>query len=79
MYFIVLSQTVPLTPSWGCYFIGLFFYTTQFPECSFSGWFDWGNSHTIWHMFIVLAIRMHYVGLGQLKVGVAAAGMLCHV
>ncbi|KAF8344084.1 hemolysin-III related-domain-containing protein [Cantharellus anzutake] len=74
-----IHEVLPLTPSWGSYFVGLFFYVTHFPERAFPGWFDWGNSHTIWHMFIVLAIRLHYLGLGQLRAGVTASGVSCVV
>eukprot|EP01089_Gocevia_fonbrunei_P021959 TRINITY_DN8697_c0_g1_i1.p1 TRINITY_DN8697_c0_g1~~TRINITY_DN8697_c0_g1_i1.p1 ORF type:complete len:200 (-),score=0.28 TRINITY_DN8697_c0_g1_i1:44-643(-) len=37
-----------------CYFIGVLFYSTRFPECKWPGKFDLlGSSHQIWHVFVL--------------------------
>jgi hypothetical protein len=41
-------------PSLVSYLTGLAFYATHFPECCFPGRFDWGGSHAVWHVFIVV-------------------------
>lgn len=50
----------PVLPSIISYLVGLVFYSTHFPECFFPGRFDYCNSHAIWHLFIVVAIRAHW-------------------
>lgn len=42
------------------YIAGLMFYATHFPECCWPGKFDYAGSHSIWHMFIILAIRFNW-------------------
>jgi adiponectin receptor len=49
------------------YIIGLVFYAFHFPECVFPGKFDYAYSHTLWHIFIIMAIRAHYMSLVVLK------------
>lgn len=45
------------------YIIGVLIYVSRVPERYYSGKFDViGNSHNIWHMFILLAAIFHYVG-----------------
>ncbi|KAF8601049.1 HlyIII-domain-containing protein [Ceratobasidium sp. AG-I] len=44
----------PLVPSLVSYLVGLALYATHFPECYFPGRFDWGGSHAMWHVFIVI-------------------------
>eukprot|EP00474_Spongospora_subterranea_P009270 CRZ09728.1 hypothetical protein [Spongospora subterranea] len=47
-----------------CYIIGAIFYSTQIPESIFPGKFDiWFHSHTIFHVFVVIAALMHYAAL----------------
>ncbi|KAL1980295.1 hypothetical protein VTN96DRAFT_4383 [Rasamsonia emersonii] len=44
--------------------IGCYFYERRVPERHFPGKFDiWWHSHTIWHLFVVMAIGMHILGL----------------
>lgn len=47
-------------PSIAAYFAGLFFYTTHFPEVLFPGRFDHFNSHALWHVCIIIAIKLHW-------------------
>lgn len=64
----------PILKSCVLYILGLVLYATHWPEAA-PMWgkkhiplFDVMCSHAGWHVFIVLAIRAHYVGLGALKV-----------
>jgi len=65
----------PVIPSIASYLVGLLFYATRFPECMFPvksprlAWLG-GGSHTLWHLFIVLAIVLHRNALTLLKDGV---------
>ncbi len=68
----------PIVPSLVSYVVGLVFYATHFPECVLAPrwpdtrrWLDWlgGGSHAIWHVFIVLAIRLHREGMEDMKAG----------
>ncbi|KAK6512365.1 hypothetical protein TWF481_001253 [Arthrobotrys musiformis] len=44
--------------------IGAAFYGTRFPESRWPGKFDiWFSSHQIFHVFVVLAIAVHWVGI----------------
>lgn len=43
-----------MVPSLVSYLVGLALYATHFPECYFPGRFDWGGSHAMWHVFIVI-------------------------
>ena len=69
----------PIVPSLASYVVGLAFYATHFPECVLAprlgGWLDWcgGGSHAIWHVFIVLAIRLHREGMEEMKAGIGEA------
>ena len=69
----------PIVPSLASYIVGLVFYATHFPECVLAPrwpgarcWLDWlgGGSHAIWHVFIVLAIRLHRLGMEDMKAGI---------
>ncbi|PIL35811.1 hypothetical protein GSI_01471 [Ganoderma sinense ZZ0214-1] len=72
----------PIVPSLASYIVGLVFYATHFPECVLAPrwpgarcWLDWlgGGSHAIWHVFIVLAIRLHREGMEDMKAGIGEA------
>jgi len=45
------------------YLIAVVFYASHFPECVFPGWFDWCGSHAIWHVLIIVSIRLHWKAL----------------
>lgn len=54
MYFCLMGAT---------YTVGVFIYVMRVPERYYPGKFDlWGNSHNIWHFFVVAAAIWHYVG-----------------
>ena len=45
------------------YIFGVFIYILRFPERFYPGKFDYfGNSHNLWHMFVLLAAIWHYLG-----------------
>ncbi|SPQ99659.1 unnamed protein product (mitochondrion) [Plasmodiophora brassicae] len=47
-----------------CYIVGAIFYSTQIPESIFPGKFDiWFHSHSIFHVFVVIAALTHYAAL----------------
>ena len=44
--------------------IGALIYSTRFPEKLYPGGFDiWGSSHQIFHVLVVLATCIHFVGV----------------
>ena len=46
-----------------CYVLGAAIYVYRIPERFFPGKFDfWGSSHNIWHLFVVAATVLHYLG-----------------
>ncbi|CAM1507534.1 Fc.00g071750.m01.CDS01 [Cosmosporella sp. VM-42] len=48
------------------YIFGAVLYATRWPERSAPGKFDiWGNSHQIFHMFVVLAAATHFYGMAK--------------
>jgi len=57
-----LLSSVPYYLAMGaCYLVGVFIYTTRMPEKFIPGKVDnCGHSHNIWHVFVLLAIVMHY-------------------
>jgi adiponectin receptor len=45
------------------YIVGVLIYVSRLPERWFPGRFDLlGNSHNIWHCFVVAAALFHYAG-----------------
>mmetsp|Transcript_12321 Transcript_12321/g.12336 ORF Transcript_12321/g.12336 Transcript_12321/m.12336 type:complete len:312 (-) Transcript_12321:32-967(-) len=45
------------------YLCGVLVYIVRFPERYFPGKFDfWGNSHNLWHFFVLSAAFFHYLG-----------------
>ncbi|KAG8888052.1 hypothetical protein FRB98_008516 [Tulasnella sp. 332] len=71
-----LAYLAPVGPSILAYLTGLVFYATHFPECLFPGKFDYiGGSHAIWHVFIVIAIRIHWRAVEILQSHVGADGV----
>lgn len=49
------------------YLVGFIFYFTGFPECHFPKRFDiWLSSHQVWHLCIVFAVHVWYVGLNYI-------------
>ncbi|KAF8512391.1 hemolysin-III related-domain-containing protein [Gautieria morchelliformis] len=61
MYIFIKAELLSLA----AYAVGLIFYAFHFPECvvpiRWAKCTDWigGGSHAIWHLFIVLAIKLH--------------------
>lgn len=54
MYFCLMGAT---------YTVGVLIYVMRVPERFYPGKFDlWGNSHNIWHFFVVTAAIWHYIG-----------------
>lgn len=54
MYFCLMGAT---------YIIGVLIYVMRVPERFYPGKFDlWGNSHNIWHFFVLSAAIWHYIG-----------------
>jgi len=52
----VITVVPYLLLMFGCYGMGAVFFVTRWPECSWPGRFDiFGQSHQIWHIFVVLA------------------------
>jgi len=46
------------------YILGAVFYATRYPESVFPGRFDiWGNSHQIFHIFVLGAVLTHFYGM----------------
>ncbi|KAJ3416422.1 hypothetical protein HDV05_001580 [Chytridiales sp. JEL 0842] len=46
------------------FFLGALIFMFQVPERWWPGMFDlWGNSHNIWHVLILVASSVHYVGM----------------
>ncbi|KAG8998008.1 hypothetical protein FRB94_010784 [Tulasnella sp. JGI-2019a] len=71
-----LAYLAPVGPSIVAYLTGLVFYATHFPECIFPGKFDSiGGSHAIWHVFIVIAIRIHWRAVETFQSHVGADGI----
>nr|VWO99596.1 Mannitol dehydrogenase [Ganoderma boninense] len=79
---VMYTFITPIVPSLASYIVGLGFYATHFPECVLAPrwprarcWLDWlgGGSHAIWHVFIVLAIRLHTQGMEDMKAGIGEA------
>lgn len=63
-------DAAPVLPSCASYIAGLVLYASHFPECYFvTGWWGraGGGSHALWHCFIVVAIRSHWMGMGGLR------------
>ncbi|KAI9228801.1 MAG: hemolysin-III related-domain-containing protein [Piptocephalis tieghemiana] len=57
-----LNFLYPLAFSILAYISGVYFFVQKFPERRFPGWFDHlGNSHQLWHIFVVAGIWGHYV------------------
>ena len=53
-YYVMMAST---------YVSGVFIYISRVPEKYFPGRFDFlGNSHNIWHGFVVTAAVFHYFG-----------------
>ncbi|GAA5840914.1 hypothetical protein JCM3766R1_005401 [Sporobolomyces carnicolor] len=50
----------PAIPSVLAYLVGLIFYAHQFPECCAPGHWNWGSSHNLWHIAIVIAVWLHW-------------------
>ncbi|GAA6016410.1 hypothetical protein JCM11491_002402 [Sporobolomyces phaffii] len=50
----------PAIPSVLAYLVGLVFYAHQFPECCAPGHWNWGSSHNLWHIAIVIAVWLHW-------------------
>ena len=47
----------------GSYIVGVLIYVSRIPERFRPGKFDLlGNSHNIWHLFVVAAALWHYLG-----------------
>jgi len=63
-------------PSLACYATGLIFYVFHIPErlvpAKWAGRLDWvgGGSHAIWHLFIVLAIKLHRDAMIEYRYGI---------
>lgn len=53
----------------GClYVMGTLMYMFQVPERFFPGKFDiWGQSHQIFHIFVLIAVFVHYHGISELE------------
>jgi adiponectin receptor len=50
----------------GIILLGVFFYGSRIPECFAPGKFDiWGASHQIFHVLIVIATAVHFLGLRE--------------
>lgn len=55
------SYYAPVVKSIMCYFVGVLFYATLFPEKYITEFnFNWGMSHNIWHCFVLAGIYYHY-------------------
>ncbi|KZP22025.1 hypothetical protein FIBSPDRAFT_1043741 [Athelia psychrophila] len=68
----------PIAPSILSYIVGLAFYATHVSEryitgYKFSRWLEnvGLTSHTVWHMFIVLAISQHEFAISHMRGGIA--------
>jgi adiponectin receptor len=47
----------------GLYIVGAYIFSNRLPESFFPGKFDFcGNSHNLWHMFVLLATITYFYG-----------------
>ncbi|GAA5853051.1 hypothetical protein JCM5353_003148 [Sporobolomyces roseus] len=53
----------PAIPSVLAYLVGLIFYAHQFPECCAPGHWNWGSSHNLWHISILIAVWLQWAAL----------------
>ena len=48
------------------YIFGAFVYSIKFPESRYPGKYDyWGQSHNLWHCFVIVAAFIHFIGVLQ--------------
>jgi adiponectin receptor len=56
-------DTWPWATGGAFYIIGAVVYAFRWPECFSNGKYDYfGNSHNIFHIFVVMAALMHWYG-----------------